>query len=79
MLSTDTRFFGGKVVERSGILYTFLCAAFFVALLVVIQKVLTLNHKDVGMRCNRGPNVWSLNLIYDQPIFLQNNVVCRDP
>ena len=32
---------------------------FLIALLVVIEKVLPLNHKDVGMRCNEGPNVWS--------------------
>ena len=59
--------------------YTFLNAAFFVALLVVIQKVLPLNHKDVGMRDNEDPNVWSSNLMYYQPIYLQNNCVFRDP
>ena len=48
-------------------------------LLVVIQKVLPLNHKDVGMRCNEGPNVWSSKWMYYQPIYLQNNCTCRDP
>ena len=37
--------------------YAFLIAAFFIALLVVIQKVLPLNHKDIGMRCNGAPTV----------------------
>ena len=57
MLLTDIKFFGAEVVESSGYLfvYTFLSAAFFVALLIVIQKVLPLNHKDVGMRCNEVP------------------------
>ena len=58
MLSTDTKFLGAEVVDRSGLfVYTFLSAAFFDAFLVVIQKVLPLNHKDVRMRCNEGPNV----------------------
>ena len=38
-----------------------------------------LNHKDVGMHSNEGPNVWSSNLMHYQPIFLQNNCVCSDP
>ena len=37
--------------------YTFLSAAFFIALLVIIQKVLPLDHKGVGERCNEGLNV----------------------
>ena len=79
MLLTDTRVFGAEVVERSGyrFVYTFRSAAFFVALLVVIQKVLPLDQKDAGIRCNEGPNVWSSNLMYYPPIILQNN--CRDP
>ena len=39
------------------VICTFLGAAFFVALLVVIQKVLPLNHKDAGMHFNEGSNV----------------------
>ena len=58
---------------------TFLRATFFVTPLVVIQKVLPLNHKDVGMHCNEGSNVWSSNSMCYQPIFLQNDCVCRDP
>ena len=59
MLSTDSRFFGSEVVEPSGYLHSLfsVSTAFFVALLVVIQKVLPLNHKDVGICCNKRPNV----------------------
>ena len=42
--------------------YTFLSAAFFVALSGTIQKVLLLNHKDVGMHCNEGLDVNQPNL-----------------
>ena len=36
----------------------------FVALLVVILRLYHVNHKDAGMRCNEGPNVWSSNSMY---------------
>ena len=76
MLSTDTRFFGAKFVERSGYLYTPFSVLYFSLLFwVVLQKVLPLSHKDVAMRCNEGPNVWSSNLMPNQPIFLQNNCI----
>ena len=39
------------------LVYTFFSAAVFAARLAVIQKCLPLSHKDVGMRCNEGPNV----------------------
>ena len=48
------------------------------AIEVVFHKVLPLNHKDVGMRWNKGPNLWPLNLMYSQPILLQNNCFCSD-
>ena len=81
ILLTDIRFPAAEVVECPSYLfvYTFLSAAFFVALSVVIQKVSPLNQKDVGMRCNEGPNVRSSKVMYYQPIFLQNDCVCRDP
>ena len=45
MLLTDIKFFGAEVVESSGYLfvYTFLSAAFFVALLVVIHMMTSSN------------------------------------
>ena len=55
-LSTDIKFFGVEVVEQV-ICIHFVSTAFFVALLVVIHKVLPLNDKDVGMCCNEGPNI----------------------
>ena len=56
MLSTDTRFLGAEWNVQV-ICIHFLSIACSPALLVVIQKVLTLNHKDVGMRGNEGPKV----------------------
>ena len=53
-----------KVWNDQVICIHFLSVAFFVARLVVIQKILPSNHKDVGMRCNEGPSVCSSNLMY---------------
>ena len=72
MLSTDTRIFGAEVVERSGYLYTLFLVLHFLLLF-------WLNYKDVRMCYNEGHNVWSSNLMYYQPIFLQNNCICSDP
>ena len=51
----------------------------FGALVVVIQKVLTLplNHKDIGMRCNEGLNVWSSNSMYYQSYFCKTIAFAR--
>ena len=73
MLSIDIRLFGAEFVK-------ILSVVFFVALLVVIQKVLQLNHKDDSMRCNEGTYqylIFKFNLLSTQ--ISAKQLVCRDP
>ena len=51
MLSTDTRLFA--VESGTDYFFTFISPAIFMAHLVVIHKVLSLNHNDAGKRCIR--------------------------